>query len=737
LAEIEQTILGLTPEEIKYARRFLGREPNEVEWAIIAAEWSEHCSYKSSKKLLKTLPTTGKNVLVGPGYDAGVLDVGGGYVVSMHIESHNHPSAVDPYGGAATGIGGVLRDILSIGTRPIALVDVLRFGNIDEDAHSQWLFRNVIRGIADYGNCVGVPTVAGEVEFDGSFKRNCLVDVACIGVGRREDLVLAEAEDPGDIVVIAGGSTGRDGIRGAAFASKNLAKNAESERSSVQVPDPFMKKLLLDSIIEALETGEIKGMKDLGGGGLSSALSEIASKGGTGIEIELKRLNLREPDLTPTEAMISESQERMVLVLEEENSNKTLEILRKYDVPFGIVGKVTADGLITVKNGGTVVASLPARFLADPPLITRHEDNLLPRRTTHVEPRAPSDLSRVLLDLLSSPNIASRRWIYEQYDHEVGVRTVLKPGQADSSVLKLPNGKFLAVKADGNSKITSLDPYSGAAGCAAEACRNVVAVGAEPMALVDHLQFGDPGDPEVYRSFSQAVKGIGDYCRGINIPIVGGKVSFYNQDEEAQKPIKPSPVALVTGLIQDQKHITSPALKNEGDELFVLGRTRLELGGSEYHYRILGRSDGNAPRVNPESDRRINSLVLRLIRAGLATSVHDCSKGGIGLAIAEMCILGRVGAIADLKDAPRDVMSPAGLLFSETHGRFVVSVRPGHAIAVERILTEAEVPFARVGTSGGRVLAISSGRKSIVNLSVSEMARAWESSIPRALGERV
>jgi phosphoribosylformylglycinamidine synthase II len=368
MAETEQAILGLTRDEMNYVRRFLSREPTEVEWAIIDAEWSEHCSYKSSKRLLKFLPTSGRKVLVGPGYDAGVLDVGGGFVVSMHIESHNHPSAVDPYGGAATGIGGVLRDILSIGTRPVALIDMLRFGNIDRSAHSQWLFRNVVRGIADYGNCVGVPTVAGEVEFDDSFERNCLVDVACVGVGRKEDLVLAEARNPGDIVMIAGGSTGRDGIRGATFASKNLAKNADSDRSSVQVPDPFMKKLLLDSILEALETGEIKGMKDLGGGGLSSALSEIASKGGAGIEIELGLLNLREPDVTPTEAMISESQERMLLVLGREKSVKTLRILRKYEVPYAIVGKVTDDGMITVKNEGKVVAKLPAGFLADAPL---------------------------------------------------------------------------------------------------------------------------------------------------------------------------------------------------------------------------------------------------------------------------------------------------------------------------------------------------------------------------------
>jgi phosphoribosylformylglycinamidine synthase len=735
--EAEQAILGLTHDEIEYAKRFLGREPTEVEWGIIDAEWSEHCSYKSSKKLLKLLPTVGKSVLIGPGYDAGVLDVGDGYVVSMHIESHNHPSAVDPYGGAATGIGGVLRDILSIGTRPIALVDVLRFGNIEKNVHSQWLLRNVVRGIADYGNCVGVPTVAGEVEFDESFERNCLVDVACVGVGKKEDLILAEAKSPGDIVVIAGGSTGRDGIRGATFASKNLAKNADSERSSVQVPDPFMKKLLLDSILEALETGEIKGMKDLGGGGFSSALSEIASKGGAGIELELKLLNIREPDVTPMEAMISESQERMLLVLDKEKSEKTLGIFRKYEVPVAIIGRVTADGLITVKNGGKVVASLPAGFLVNAPPIAWPESAPMPKQVTTAEPRGPANLSQTLLTLLSSPNIASRRWIYEQYDHEVGVRTVLKPGQADSSVLKLPNGKFLAVKADGNSRIANLDPYNGAAGCVAEACRNVVAVGAEPLALVDHLQFGDPSDAEVYWSFAESVRGISDYCREVGVPVVGGKVSFYNQDEHTRKPIKSSPVALVTGLIHDRKHITSLTMKNEGDAIFILGRTRLELGGSEYYDRILGSGEGTPPKARPEEDCRTNSLVLRLIRAGLPASVHDCSKGGIGLALAEMCIPAQKGAEVDLQKAPRDSMSADSLLFAETHGRFLVSVGPSRVRETEAMLVESEVPYAKIGEVRGRSLMVKLGRKNLVRLSVREMARVWESSIPRIMGESV
>ena len=356
-------LLGLTQSEMETVRSSLGREPNEIEWSVIDAEWSEHSSYKSSKALLKLFPTKGERVVLGPGYDAGVVDVGDGYVVTLHIESHNHPSAVDPYGGASTGIGGVLRDILSMGTRPIALVDILRFGRIERSAHSRWLFRNVVRGIADYGNSVGVPTVAGDIEFDESFERNCLVDVACVGLGRKENLILGEAKTPGDELVLIGGSTGRDGIRGATFASKNLSKKAEEDRSSVQVADPFMKKLLLDALMEAVATGLIRGMKDLGGGGLSTALSEIASSGGTGVDVELTKVNRREGDMSPTEIMISESQERMLLILSPGSSGPVLGILGKYDVPYSAIGHVTGDQHMTLRWMGEVVARLPASLV--------------------------------------------------------------------------------------------------------------------------------------------------------------------------------------------------------------------------------------------------------------------------------------------------------------------------------------------------------------------------------------
>ncbi|MBI3841387.1 MAG: phosphoribosylformylglycinamidine synthase subunit PurL, partial [Thaumarchaeota archaeon] len=422
-------VLVLSREEVYYVRKTLGREPNETEWAIIDAEWSEHSSYKSSKALLKLFPTSGPRVLLGPGYDAGVVDVGGGYAVTLHIESHNHPSAIDPYGGASTGIGGVIRDILSMGSRPLALVDVLRFGDPRTSPHSVWLLRNVVRGIADYGNCIGVPTVAGDIEFDDSFERNCLVDVACVGVVRKDSLILGEARNPGDMIVLAGGATGRDGVGGAAFASKNLGKLPGSDRSSVQVPDPFMKKLLIDSLLEAAGTGLIRGMKDLGGGGLSTGLSEVAAKGGTGVDVELTRVRVREPDMTPTEVMTSESQERMLLILDPKRSAPVLNALDKYEVPYAVIGSVTGDGALRIRWNGRKIVDLHARMVANAPPVPRRVRRPIPARRAGAQRRDP-EIGTALLALLRLPNVSSKRWVYEQYDHEVGTNTVVKPGAA-------------------------------------------------------------------------------------------------------------------------------------------------------------------------------------------------------------------------------------------------------------------------------------------------------------------
>lgn len=723
--------LGLTPAEVETVRRVLQREPNETEWAVIDAEWSEHSSYKSSKRLLRLFPTTGKRVLLGPGYDAGVVDIGKGYVATLHIESHNHPSAVDPYGGAATGIGGVLRDILSMGSRPVALLDMLRFGDIRESSDSRWLFKNVVRGIADYGNCVGVPTVAGDVEFDGSFERNCLVDVGCVGVAKKESLVLGEAKRPGDVLVMIGGSTGRDGVGGATFASKNLTAGSETERSSVQVPAPFTKKLLIDAILEMAETGQIRGMKDLGGGGLSTALSELASKGGTGLDVELTKVRTREPDMTPAEIMTSESQERMILVLAPTGSEQVLDILEKYEVPHSVIGRVTSGGRMKVRVDGKAVVDLPVELVTGAPEIPRESRKPAVERNPETTKRTDPEVGSSLLALMSSPNVASRSWVYRQYDHEVGVRTVLKPGDGDASLLRMPNGAMLAVKADGNSKHSHLDPRSGGAGCVAEACRNVVAVGAEPIAMVDHLQFGDPSDPEVYWAFEESVAGIAGYCRKVGLPVVGGKVSFYNEDSSTKVAIKPAPIAMVVGLIPETIGLVRSGFTAPGEWVFVLGNTKAELGGSEYYEGVLRRAGGSVPKPDPVADRRLYRAVTKLVRDGLATAVHDASKGGLGVALAEMCVPSAIGATVDVARFPAAPAEASELLFSESHGRFVVSTDSRKA--VEALLEASKVPHSVVGRTGGKTLEFTRGSKRVAAVGVRKLVQAWQSPLPEMM----
>ncbi len=692
----------LTPDEMHYARQQLGREPTALEWSMIDAEWSEHCSYKSSKPILKQLPTEGSRVLVGPGYDSGVVDIGDGYVLTLHIESHNHPSAIDPYGGAATGIGGVVRDILCMGTTPIALLDALKFGEITNSDHSKWILKNVVRGIADYGNCIGVPTVAGEIEFDECFERNCLVDVACLGLGKKDELLLAQATSPGDSVYLIGGSTGRDGIHGATFASRTLAVDAEKERSSVQIPDPFMKKLIIEATLEASRVGLLRGCKDLGGGGLATGLSELADKGGTGIEVYLDEIPIREPDMSPIEVLISESQERMLLVVKNGSEETLHRIMQKYGVSSSRIGEVTSTGTILIKRPTETLASLPTSFLANAPIIPR---NGRPQkvRSDNARPRMPEDLEKILLDLLASPTIASKEWVFRQYDHEVGLRTVAKPGDSDAAVLKLPNGKFAAIKVDGNARICDLDPYVGGASVLAECCRNVTAVGAEPIAWLDHCQFGDPNEEEIFWAFSQAVKGMADFARAMSLPCVGGKVSFYNQDEDTGKAIKSSPVVTVLGLIDRPEHVTKMAFKQDNETIVVIGKTRRELEGSEY-YHLLGLTGTIPPSLDFQTEKETQVAVLECIRGKLVAACHDCSKGGLAIAMAEMAIASDKGVTADLRKLPRDEMRDDELLFSESNSRFLLSTNnPDQVLGV---MSKHDVPAAIIGKVGGKSLTL-------------------------------
>jgi len=693
---------SLTPDEIQIIRQRLGREPNELEWALIDAEWSEHCSYKSSKAIISQLPSSGDHVLVGPGYDSGVIDIGDGLILTAHIESHNHPSAVDPYGGAATGIGGVVRDILCMGTRPIALLDSLKFGDITKSDHSKWLLKNVVRGIADYGNCIGVPTVAGEIEFDECYERNCLVDVVCVGLGRKDELLLAQATKPGDSIFLIGGSTGRDGIQGATFASRVLAADSDRERSAVQIPDPFTKKMIIEATLEANRAGVMRGCKDLGGGGLATGLSEIADKGETGVDVHLEMIPLREPDMNAIEIMISESQERMLLVAKTGSERELEAIMAKYGVSSSRIGKVTSTRMLTILRAGKSIAQLPTDFLANAPIIQRiarePKVNPPPGKVMRHE-----NLRQIVISLLSSPTIASKEWVYRQFDHEVGIRTVVKPGQGDAAVLRLPNQKFVAIKSDANSRICDLDPYIGAASVLAECCRNITAVGAKAIALLDHCQFGNPNDEEVFWSFSMAVKGIADLARALHLPCVGGKVSFYNEDEEKHQAIKSSPVITVIGTVEKPDHVTTLNFKHNQETIIAIGKTKPEVHGSEY-YCHLGLYGGTPPTLDFQLEGQTQNAVLECIRNGYATACHDCANGGLAVTLAEMAIAGRIGATVDLTRSPMESLGDDELLFSESNSRFILTTRRRDDVL--RTFQSFNIPAAAIGVVGGESLNI-------------------------------
>ncbi|MGQ0795897.1 MAG: phosphoribosylformylglycinamidine synthase subunit PurL [Nitrosopumilaceae archaeon] len=714
--------MSLTSQEQLFLEKKIGRKPNPLELQIVAAEWSEHCSYKSSKKHLKILPKEGKRVISGQGYDSGVLDVGDDYVVTIHIESHNHPSAVEPYGGAATGVGGVIRDILSAGTRPIAILDGLRFGNIEKDNNAKWLFKNVVRGIADYGNCLGIPTVGGEIEFDDCFKNYALVDVAAVGFGKKNKLIKNRA-DKDDFVVLIGGSTGRDGMGGSQFASDTL----ESEnRSAVQIPDPFIEKLVIEAILEARDKGCIKAMKDLGGGGLSCAVSETSDALSIGIELDVARVHKREEGMSPTEIMISESQERMLVITDRYNLQQLKEICEKFLVPYSVIGRVKEDRLMQVKVETNTIAKLPSAVVANAPLLDRPSSmpKYLEKLKKIKEPKTPNDFTTVLLSMLANPNIASKIWVYGQYDHEVGIRTVVKPGH-DASVLRLDNGKFLSIKIDGNSKHCYIDPRQGAIGCFEEACRNVVCTGATPIGMVDHLQFGNPEDPEIFWTFKESLQGITDFAKHCEIPCVGGKVSFYNETDGG--PIKPTPLIGVLGLIEKKTLCRQQVSQN--DFLIIIGETKKELGGSEYYEYIHNLVGGVCPAVNFEISKTSMEVVLNLIGENLVNSVHDCSKGGMAIAVSELCINNQIGCITSLDKMPAEKLNSADLLFSESHSRYLLAANQKNVKKIEDILKRKELPYGIIGRFSGSKIVFKNQSKKILNLRIDKAQEKWLNSL--------
>ena len=714
--------MSLESQELSELKEKIGRDPSSTELHIVAAEWSEHCSYKSSKKHLKMLPMTGPLVINEKGYDSGVLDVGDGYVITAHIESHNHPSAVEPYGGAATGVGGVIRDILSAGTRPIAIFDGLRFGNIEKDKQAKWLFKNAVTGIADYGNCLGIPTIGGEVEFDTCYTNYALVDVAAIGFGKKENLIKNHAKKD-DLVVLLGGSTGRDGIGGSQFASDSL----ESEdRSAVQIPDPFIEKLIIEAILEARNQKLIHAMKDLGGGGLSCAVSETADALEIGIEMDVNKVHTREDDMHPEEIMISESQERMLIITSKSKLKKLEAICKKFRIECSVIGKVKSDNQMHVTQNTETCANLPTDVVANATLLDlpSKEPEYLKNITKEKKLKPITDFSKTLLKLLSSPNLASKHWVYGQYDHEVGIRTVVKPGH-DASVLRLDNGKFLSMKIDGNPKHCYIDPRQGAIGCFEEACRNVVCTGAKPIGMLDHLQFGNPKDPEIFWTFLESLKGLTDFAKEFEIPCVGGKVSLYNETPEG--PIKPSPIIGVLGLIEKKPLV--PQKISSGDCILIVGDTKDEMGGSEYFEYIHKFVGGICPSVDfKESKKNMNSI-LELIDLELLKSVHDCSKGGLGIAITELCVTNNIGCNVSLDIVPSKTSDADRILFSESHSRYVLVTQKKNLKKIKTLLKKQKVSFDVIGTFENESITFTKNENIITDLNVDKARKKWMTSL--------
>ena len=714
--------MSLDPQELSDLKSKIGRDPTSTELQIVAAEWSEHCSYKSSKKHLKMLPMTGPLVIKEKGYDSGVLDVGDGYVVTAHIESHNHPSAVEPYGGAATGVGGVIRDILSAGTRPIAIFDGLRFGDIENDQQARWLFKNAVTGIADYGNCLGIPTIGGEVEFDQCYQNYALVDVAAVGFGKKENLIKNHAKK-GDLVILLGGSTGRDGIGGSQFASDSL----ESEdRSAVQIPDPFIEKLIIEAILEARNQKLIHAMKDLGGGGLSCAISETADALDIGIEMDVDKVHTRESNMNPDEIMVSESQERMLIVTSKIKLKKLQIICKKFHIGCSVIGHVKFDNQMHIKKGKKTFANLPTDVVANATLLDLPSQIPVYLETIEKERKLKpiTDYSKLMIEFLASPNIASKIWVYSQYDHEVGIRTVTKPGR-DASVLRLDNGKFLSVKIDGNPKHCYINPREGAIGCFEEACRNVVCTGAKPIGMLDHLQFGSPKDPEIFWTFLESLKGLTDFAKFFKIPCIGGKVSLYN--ETPVGPIKPTPVIGVLGLIDKKPSI--PQKISDDDCLVMVGDTKDELGGSEYFEYVHKFIGGKCPIVNFEDSKKNMFSVLEVINDNLVKSAHDCSKGGLAVAVSEMCMTNQIGCKISLDKVPGEKLVVDRILFSESHSRYLLALERKNLKKLESTLKKNKVSFKEIGKFGGDKIQFTNLSKLIIDLRVDKAKKTWLNSL--------
>jgi phosphoribosylformylglycinamidine synthase len=722
---------GLTAEEYDRIIRRIGREPTFTELGLFSALWSEHCAYKHSRIFLRGLPSQAPHVLQGPGENAGIVDLGGDLALTFKIESHNHPSFIEPFQGAATGVGGILRDIFTMGARPIAILDSLRFG-APEDPKTRRLIDGVVSGISWYGNCFGVPNLGGEVNFGPEYAGNPLVNAMAVGLVRKDRILRARAEGPGNPVLYVGAKTGRDGIHGATMASATFDEGAEERRPTVQVGDPFTEKLLLEACLEAMQTGAIVGIQDMGAAGLACACSEMPARAGTGMEVELSRVPQREVGMTPYEIMLSESQERMLLVAARGREAEVRRVFAKWELDAVEIGTVTDDGVLRARMHGEIVAEVPVTALADEapiyqrPTVRPDWQDALEAFDPLTLPDA-ADPGQALLALMGSPTIASKEWVYRQYDQQVGINTLVLPG-SDAGVLRIKGTpRAVALTTDCNARFVYLDPRRGAAMAVAEAARNLAVSGARPLGLTDCLNFGSPERPEILWQFKEAVAGIAEACRALEIPVVGGNVSFYN--ETLGQAILPTPVIGMAGLIEDAECRCTQWFKEPGDRVALLGPDAVSLGGSEYLWTLHRKLAGRLAPLDLALERTAQEACLAAIEAGLVRSAHDCSEGGLTVAVAEACVSGpaTIGAEIGLPAAPR----PDLALFGEGPSRIVVSVPADASRALEALMAEFAIPWRWIGVVGGERLDVRMGGELALSVPVMQIAREWRNGFER------
>jgi phosphoribosylformylglycinamidine synthase II len=719
---------GVSDKEFALICEFMGRQPNYTEIGVFSVMWSEHCAYKNSKPLLRRFPVTGPRVLMGPGEGAGIVDIGDNQAVVFKIESHNHPSAIEPYQGAATGVGGIIRDIFSMGARPIALLNSLRFGRLDNE-RVRYLFEHVVSGIAGYGNCIGIPTVAGEVMFDEAYEGNPLVNAMCVGLIDHDKIQRGVAKGIGNPVFYVGPATGRDGIHGATFASEDLSAESESKRSAVQVGDPFMEKLVMEATLELIDSGIVLGIQDMGAAGLTCSSAEMASKAGNGMELYLDEVPQREEGMTAYEMMLSESQERMLFVCEPQHEAQAQAIFERWGLHCAKVGKVSDDGRLKLFHKGELVGDMPVQALVDdcpiydkPSQIPEYYLKNGSIDTNRYE--QVLDLNAALKKVLGSPSLASKEWVYSQYDYMVRTETAVRPGSDAAVVTIRGTRKGLAMTTDCNGRYVYLDPEVGGKIAVAEAGRNIVCSGAEPLAITDNLNFGSPEKPEVFWQMEKAVDGMAEACRVLETPVIGGNVSLYNENKKGA--IYPTPVVGMVGLVHDIDHITTQEFKAAGDVIFLLGETKAEIGGSEFQYAVHGVTEGRPPELDLATERKLHVTVLNVIQQGLVASAHDLSEGGLAAALAEAGFGRGLGANVTFETNLR----PDLALFSESQSRILLSAKPELADKLAVALTLEGIPLQRLGTVIGDRLKITIGGHDAIDASIAELRHEWKEAIP-------